>query len=468
MRIRWNSGLAGALAVVVWSGLAGQALAHASEQGLVLLLPTKVYIAAGTATVVLSLLLVMALPAASLHALYRTLRVMRRPPPALAAGVSLISSLFIVVMILAGIFGPRDPLHNPLPLTIWTIWWIGLVVAQGVFGDLWRALNPWSGLLGLIRRRTGLRARWRLTRRMGRTCALGSYLGLALVLLADPAPADPDRLAAYVALYWGGTLIAGLLFGPRWLVCAEGITVMMRYLARVAPLGRCGPHLALGLPGWKILSRSAPGPLAALFMLVMLAVGSFDGLNETFWWFGHLGINPLEFPGRSAVIAQNSLGLVAAILALLLVYAVTLWIGQRLARDDRSLFATMCLYAPSLLPIALGYHFAHYLTSFRVEIQYVQLFLSDPFHTGADYLGLGRHYVTTSFFNTPNSVRAIWLSQAGAVVLGHVLALMLAHALAVRAYGETRRATLAQVPLALFMIAYTLFGLWLLASPRGV
>jgi hypothetical protein len=29
------------------------------------------------------------------------------------------------------------------------------------------------------------------------------------------------------------------------------------------------------------------------------------------------------------------------------------------------------------------------------------------------------------------------------------------------------RAVLGQVPLALFMVAYTVFGLWLLATPRG-
>ena len=63
-------------------------------------------------------------------------------------------------------------------------------------------------------------------------------------------------------------------------------------------------------------------------------------------------------------------------------------------------------------------------------------------------------------------MRRIYLGQAGAVVSGHVLAVILAHAIAIRALGTTRRALLSQLPLALFMIAYTLFGLWLLASPR--
>ena len=70
--------------------------------------------------------------------------------------------------------------------------------------------------------------------------------------------------------------------------------------------------------------------------------------------------------------------------------------------------------------------------------------------------------------HTLATVRVIWLTQAGAVIIGHVLAILVAHALALRLHGDHRRAMLSQLPLALFMVAYTLFGLWLLASPRGV
>jgi hypothetical protein len=206
----------------------------------------------------------------------------------------------------------------------------------------------------------------------------------------------------------------------------------------------------------------------AVLMIAMLGSGSFDGLNETFWWFGLIGINPLEFPGRSAVVVQNLAGLVLSNLALFAVFALSVWSGIRLARADTPLGPAIRLFAPSILPIALGYHVAHYLTSVLVEGQYALAALSDPLANGADLLGLGTFYVTTGFFNTQETVRVIFLVQAGAVVVGHILAILLAHALAVRAYGSTARAALSQAPLAVFMVLYTLFGLWLLASPRGV
>jgi len=191
-------------------------------------------------------------------------------------------------------------------------------------------------------------------------------------------------------------------------------------------------------------------------------------LNETFWWIGVIGLNPLEFPGRSLVMRENLAGLALANAALLAAFAACLWLGERLAGTRRPLAMSFRLFAPSILPIALGYHVAHYLTALLVEGQYVLKALNDPLGTGADFLGLGDFYVTTGFFNTPGTVRAIWLTQAGAVVAGHVVAILLAHALAVRDAGSTRRAVLGQAPLAAFMVAYTFFGLWLLASPRGL
>jgi hypothetical protein len=62
-------------------------------------------------------------------------------------------------------------------------------------------------------------------------------------------------------------------------------------------------------------------------------------------------------------------------------------------------------------------------------------------------------------------VRTIWNLQTAAIVTGHVAAVALAHALAIRHFGEGRRAVLSQLPLALFMVLYTLFGLWLLSTP---
>ena len=102
-----------------------------------------------------------------------------------------------------------------------------------------------------------------------------------------------------------------------------------------------------------------------------------------------------------------------------------------------------------------------------VNGQHALAAISDPFAVGADLLGLQPFYVTTGFFNQLDSVRLIWLTQAGAVVIGHVWSVLLAHRIALDLFPDHRRAALATLPLSLFMIGYTMLGLWLLATPKG-
>ncbi len=65
---------------------------------------------------------------------------------------------------------------------------------------------------------------------------------------------------------------------------------------------------ALLCPGARI-AGAEPLPLSgAIFLLCVLGSVSFDGLSKTFLWLGANGINPLEFPGRSAVVGIKQQG----------------------------------------------------------------------------------------------------------------------------------------------------------------
>lgn len=438
---------------------AGAAWAHASDPGFVLLLPTDIYIAAGGTTVALTVALLAVLPGGAAARVFRPVALTRLPTPP-AQVTSLVMTLIVLWLVWRGLAGSRDPMANPLTLSVWVVFWIALVSLQGIFGDLWRYLNPWTGLAAMTRRVTGRRAPLRYPRSLGHWPGVLSFLAFAGFLLADTAPADPARLAVAVGAYWAFNMAALLLFGAPWLLRAEGITLLMRSYARVGLFARARGRLALGLPGWQIAARPAPPLGLAILMLLLLGSGSFDGLNETFLWLDLLGLNPLEFPGRSAVIRPNMLGLLAANAALVAVLATALWLGDRLAGDRTALRVLVCRYGPTMLPIALAYHIAHYLTSFLLDGQYVLAWL-------ADTIGAGHVHVSAGFLATPGTVRVIWMTQAGVVVAGHVIAILLAHAIAVRAGHGTRRAALSQAPIAIFMVAYTVFGLWLLAAPRG-
>lgn len=446
---------------VILSLIAGGTLAHVSERALVLILPTEVYITFGVAAVVASVFLTVLTPAKLVHGLFPD-KTDQAPPP--LQGIRLLASgasfMLFAALLAIGFYGPHDPLSNLLTLVILTGWWICFPLLQAVFGDLWSWINPWSGPVALV---FGKRHWLQLPGWLGVWPALASYVLAMIYMLSDIAPDDPTRLAVAAGGYWLFTFLMCGLFGREWLHQGEGFTVMFDLLAQLSPF-RTRPN-GLQFPGRALLTSKPVQTSLAVFTVSLLAIGSFDGLNETFWWMGKIGINPLEFPGRSAVIWSNRFGLIGAIILLNLLFAACVWLGLALV-GKRGLFHRFyCQLALSVLPIALGYHLAHYLTSALVGLQYLLKALNDPFGNGAAWLGMQDFFVTTGFFNQYQTVQQIWLTQAGAIVLAHILAVILAHTIALCEFGSHQIAVISQAPVAGFMVAYTFFGLWLLASP---
>lgn len=461
---------------------AAPAWAHASDKGVVLLLPTGYYIVGGTLAVAASFLLLLVIPDGFLRRFAAARLDLGTWPTVPRVAISAVTFVLLILLLITGWYGSRDPLENPLPLFIWTLWWGGLTIAHALFGNLWRFLNPWLAPYRLIRRLSGAPGPssgplgyppW-----FGYAPAILFFLGFAWFELIDPAPDDPAVLAQAIVTYSVITLAGMLLFGEKaWLAKAECFSVFFRFVALLAPL-RAEPvkaglsagigsryRLSLGLPGCALLQRG-PLPLSGMFfVLLTLATVSFDGLNKTFWWLSSWGVNPLEFPGRTALMLPNSLGLLAMWAALTLAYSLAIALGALLARGRTDIRTLLGGFVLSILPISIGYHFAHYLTSFLVNAQYAVFSINDPFEWEWHLLGLEHPHVMVSFLSDMDSVWIIFSLQAGAVVLVHILAVLLAHLIAIERFPDRRAALASQWPLALLMIGYTLFGLWLLAAP---
>lgn len=63
------------------------------------------------------------------------------------------------------------------------------------------------------------------------------------------------------------------------------------------------------------------------------------------------------------------------------------------------------------------------------------------------------------------NAKVAWHLALSAIILGHVLAVYLAHVTALQLY-ETRRAALwSQMPMVALMIGYTMVSLWILSQP---
>ena len=117
-------------------------------------------------------------------------------------------------------------------------------------------------------------------------------------------------------------------------------------------------------------------------------------------------------------------------------------------------------YAPTLIPIAAVYFAAHYLAYLLLAGQTTLGTLVDPFGHSWNPWGLGEYPIRRGI--APAAL--VWWSQVALIVWGHVVAVFAAHRVALQRHEEPTRALLAQAPMVLLMVAYTMIGLWVLAQ----
>ena len=114
----------------------------------------------------------------------------------------------------------------------------------------------------------------------------------------------------------------------------------------------------------------------------------------------------------------------------------------------------------SLVPIAMVYVVAHYLTFLLFEGQSILYLASDPLGEGWDLFGTASSAIDYSLL----SQNAAWYLQVAFVVLGHVAALVLAHDRALVLYPNPRLAVRSQYWMLAIMVGFTSLALWLLAQ----
>lgn len=444
---------AGGLAVVMTPGLA---FACALPPSVILTLPTGHYITAAALTVALTALMGAAsrrLPVMAPRLVWERRVLMP------VAFTSYLSFLTFLGLVFVGLFGERDPMHNLMTLVFWTGVWIVVPLGSMLFGNLWRPINPWTGPVRIARTLLGRTGDIGL-RRLGHWPAVAGYAGFVWFQMVSLYPDDPAVLAQVALAYWLGIFTLAVLEGEDWLEEGEFLTVLFGYIAKVAPLWHepagAGTRLMRGWPGTQVLNMPTLSVSAVVFVSLALAALTFDGLAETFWWQALIGVNPLEPTGRSAVVWQNTAGLLLIWVATLGLILSAIALGRKFGGD----FAARPVML-SFLAIAAGYHAAHYLVMLLTAGQYTIAALNDPFLTGDSWLGLPPFYVSFGFLTDPQVMPLIYAAQFAAILGAHLLAVLLGLKLA----GQRAR-PVAHLPMTVLMVAYTVLGLWLLSTAR--
>jgi hypothetical protein len=374
----------------------------------------------------------------------------------------------LVLVIVSGIFGTQTALSNFTPTFVYVIFWVGLVPASILFGDIFRAFNPWRALaraVAFVASRVAgpLPKPFPYPPWLGRWPAAATIYGFGWLELVYLDRDLPSALAIAALVYSAITLFAIAVYGTEaWTKYGEGFSVYYNLFSRISPLAVKDGRLGLRRP-LSGLTGLDPARGTVGLLIVMLGTVTFDGASEgplwanTGTWLQDRFIDLGFAPGTASEISFT-IGLLAGIAVIALIYSVGI-AGARTVRHE-SETALARTFVHTLVPIAAVYVIAHYFSFLVYNGQAIGYLASDPLGKGWDLFGTAGGGINYAVIGATT----IWYVQVAALVSGHVSGLVLAHDRALSVYSRLKDAVRSQYWMLGIMIAYTTFGLWLLAQ----
>ena len=360
---------------------------------------------------------------------------------------------------------------------------------------------------------------------LGQWPALAAFLGFAILETVAADAAGPRALGWILVGYTSYNFAGMYRYGRNaWLRNAEGFTLVYGLMARfaitevriagtrgpAAACARCSTNGACRAAGnedndgdgnrnrpdaaadcvdcYECYARTPPAqrqfnlrpPCVGLnrigtptiasvgLVILLLATVSFDGLSATPEWLVFSTSLVLLAPDFGDYLANliGVLGLPLAFGALFLITCALMALlsgpsGQTPSDAGGLPLKLAGRFAFSLLPIALAYHYAHFLGFLFINGQRFIVLASDPFGWGWDLFGTADAIINIGIL----SPVFIWYFSITAIVVGHIAGVYLAHIQAVRICRTRRAALLSQLPMLALMVCYTCASLWIISRP---
>jgi hypothetical protein len=374
------------------------------------------------------------------------------------------------VTIWAGLAGEQTAAANWASTFVYVIFWLGFAAGSVLFGDIFRAFNPWRAIARAVAGVAKLANRGNLPEplaypeRLGRWPAAAGIFVFAFMELAATNGDMPRNIAIAALIYSALTWIAMALYGiDRWIDRGEAFSVYFNLFSRISIWERRGRDIGVRRPLSGLAALNAlPGTVPLL--AVMIGSVTFDGAAEGKPWtdiapdmadfFGDIGLSP-----ENSLMVTYGIGLIVAILLVYGFYRL----GIAGARSVGGGFTSERLadgFVHSLVPIAFVYAAAHYMTLLLFQGQAIWFLASDPLGQGDDYFGTADRAIDYTLLGA----NATWYWQVGFVIAGHVAALMLAHDRALVLYKDAKEAVRSQYWMLGIMVGFTTLALWLLSQ----
>jgi hypothetical protein len=368
---------------------------------------------------------------------------------------------FAAWAVIAGLFGPQNS-SNPLPGVFYVLLWVGLVAVSLAVGPIWQVISPMRTVMHAL-----LRTVYRITpsrlpfRRRDYPARLGYYpaaFGLFAFVwleLASPDPASLTAVKLWLLVYAVAMAVGAAACGDRWFERADPFEVFSAVASRLSPFRR-NPRtnrIVIGNPFDHLPSLPvAPGIVTVL--AVLLGSTAFDSFSASPGWRNF--VNGLANGSQLTAVGVRTCGLLvfAAVVAMTFSLAACATGGV----DRRRRLELPGQMAHSLIPIVVGYIFAHYLSYLVERGQQTMVRLGDPLGRGWDLFGLSHAQVSYILSSHPSGLATI---KVACVVGGHIAAVIAAHDRALRILPQGHQLT-GQLAMMLVMVGYTFTGLYLL------
>lgn len=388
----------------------------------------------------------------------------RRPPEWLATSVDsvwfagalrVLGFAFFCYVGAAAVFG-ADVLINPVFGVFFVLLWVGIVPASLAFGPFYKAISPVRSINWALAKLSGGDPELGLRDYPARLGMWPAALGLFAFTwfeLVYPFSNELGPVRLWIGVYVAVMLVGGALYGNRFYENADPFEVFSTLVSRLSIWARDDDGELIMRSPLANLARTPQVPGLVAVASVLLGSTAFDSFRGSRIWVEFV----LENPDVSVQLL-NLLCLIA-----LIALAGTLFVVASILTGvdhPEHRWALPAAYAHSLIPIIVGYFFAHYLSYFVEYGQVTLLQLTDPLANGSDLLGIADR--SPSYFLSENPTTLAVLKVLG-VVGGHVAAVVAAHDRAIALLPKRHQLT-GQLSMLVVMVAFTVGGLSLLFS----
>lgn len=363
--------------------------------------------------------------------------------------------------IITGALGPQATAENFATVFVWGVWFKGLGLVAMLVGTPWLLLSPWRNVYQLLSRLEGEQlSMTEFSDRFGVWPAVAGFvlvIGLAENLIG--VPRSPPLTVGVVVTFALLMIAGGIAFGPVWFRRGDAFAVLYRLFGRVAPIDvkrtAAGGYRLESRPPWRGCTKPLDHPGAVTFVVAVVYTVSFDGFTSTpeyqtvlFTTRDALGT------GLTTALFLYAAGLTLFVASFLIVAALAdvAGSGDNEARSGATSAARA--FAPTVIPIAAAYEFAHYYPS---VVRSVGRTLELTIAAAGIFVDIS----LLGWLGLP----IFWGSQVLLIVGGHIVAVVAAHGVAHNRYRTPPNARRGHLPLVVLMIGYTVLSLWIVSRP---